>query len=165
MCIKCDCLMLLSLDIFTATAVENRRHDCRIAQGCPSVCSYQIFGLIDARAAILRTLYSKKLNSVALVRERTIPIDRRLSAKLVPTFADRGVSHGQRNGSPRPESLLFLPSSSPFVLTKLSGIPFQTRYFSENVVVPRNRTRTSGSEPGTMTTRPQRRSNIAFCVY
>jgi hypothetical protein len=35
----------------------------------------------------------KKTNSVALVRERTIPTrpsDRRLSAKLVPTFADRG---------------------------------------------------------------------------
>ena len=27
---------------------------------------------------------------------------RRRSAKLVPTFADRGVSRGQRNGSPRP---------------------------------------------------------------
>jgi hypothetical protein len=26
----------------------------------------------------------------------------RLSAKLVETFADRGVSRGQRNGSPRP---------------------------------------------------------------
>jgi hypothetical protein len=30
--------------------------------------------------------------------------DHRLSAKLVPTFADRGVSRGQRNGSPRPYS-------------------------------------------------------------
>ena len=27
---------------------------------------------------------------------------RRWSAKLVQTFADRGVSRGQRNGSPRP---------------------------------------------------------------
>ena len=27
---------------------------------------------------------------------------RRRSAKLVPTFADRGTSRGQRNGSPRP---------------------------------------------------------------
>jgi len=27
---------------------------------------------------------------------------RRRSAKLVPTFADRGVSRGHRNGSPRP---------------------------------------------------------------
>jgi hypothetical protein len=34
-------------------------------------------------------LYVKR-NSVVLVRERTIPTDRRLSAKLVPTFADRG---------------------------------------------------------------------------
>jgi hypothetical protein len=30
------------------------------------------------------------------------PSDHRLSAKLVPTFEDRGVSHGQRNGSLRP---------------------------------------------------------------
>jgi hypothetical protein len=35
-----------------------------------------------------------ELNSVALVRQRTIPdSDLRLSAKLVPTFADNGVSH------------------------------------------------------------------------
>jgi hypothetical protein len=39
-------------------------------------------------------------NSVALIREPTIPSDRRLSAKLVPTFADLGVSHGQCGGSP-----------------------------------------------------------------
>jgi hypothetical protein len=32
----------------------------------------------------------KKLNSVAWVRERTIPSDCRLSAKWLPTFADRG---------------------------------------------------------------------------
>jgi hypothetical protein len=30
------------------------------------------------------------------------PSDRRLSAKLLPSFADRGVSHGQCGGSPRP---------------------------------------------------------------
>jgi hypothetical protein len=49
----------------------------------------------------------------------------RLSTKLVPTFA---VSHGQRNGSLQPycqvsrlEPLLFLPSSSSIVLTRLSG--------------------------------------------
>jgi hypothetical protein len=33
---------------------------------------------------------------------------RRRLAKLVPTFADRGVSHGQRNGSPWPLNLCFL---------------------------------------------------------
>jgi hypothetical protein len=44
------------------------------------------------------------------------------------TFADRGVSRGQRDGSlrsyshlSRPESLVFLPSRSSFVLTRLSG--------------------------------------------
>jgi hypothetical protein len=47
---------------------------------------------------------AKKLNSVALVRERTIPTERSpfFLAKLVPTFADRGCrvvsatdSHGR----------------------------------------------------------------------
>jgi hypothetical protein len=38
-----------------------------------------------------------------LVHERTIPTERPpLSAKLVPTFEDRGVSRGQRNRSPFP---------------------------------------------------------------
>jgi hypothetical protein len=53
--------------------------------------------------------------------------DRRFSVKLVPTFADSGVSHGQRDGSlrpysriSRPEPLLFLLSSSTIVLTWLS---------------------------------------------
>jgi hypothetical protein len=50
------------------------------------------------------------------------------SAKLVPTFADRGVPRGQREGSlrpcsrfSRPEPLLFLSSSSSKLLTRLSG--------------------------------------------
>jgi hypothetical protein len=58
------------------------------------------------------------------------PSDRRFSAKLMPTFSDRGchVVRGQRDGSlrpysrlSRPEPLLFLPSSSSVVLTRLSG--------------------------------------------
>jgi hypothetical protein len=39
---------------------------------------------------ILLFWYKLKLNSVAWVREWTIPSDRRLSAKLVSTFADSG---------------------------------------------------------------------------
>ena len=53
---------------------------------------------------------------------------RRLSAKLVPIFADRGVSRGQRNGSPRPliclpnlDRYLFYSSSSSIDLTRLSA--------------------------------------------
>jgi hypothetical protein len=34
--------------------------------------------------------------------EQYRPSDRRLSAKLVPTFADRGVPRGQRDGSLQP---------------------------------------------------------------
>jgi hypothetical protein len=56
------------------------------------------------------------------------PSDRRLTAKLVPTLGDRGVSRGQCDGLlrsycwfSRPEPLLFLPSSSSIVLTRLSG--------------------------------------------
>jgi hypothetical protein len=81
------------------------------------------------------------------VRERTdsAPFhsssDRRLSAKLLPTFAERGMSRGQREGSLRPysriskqEPLFFLSSSSSIVLTRT---PFQTHYFSENLVAQR----------------------------
>jgi hypothetical protein len=40
---------------------------------------------------------------MALVRKRTIPTERPpLVGEVVPTFADRGVLRGQRNGSPRP---------------------------------------------------------------
>jgi len=55
---------------------------------------------------------------------------RRRSAKLVPTFADRGVSRGQRNGSPTAVNLclpnqdryLFYSSSSSIDLTRLTRL-------------------------------------------
>jgi hypothetical protein len=56
------------------------------------------------------------------------PSDRRLSANLVPTFADTGWNvasvtdpYSHILGFSRPEPLLFLPSSSSIVLTRLSG--------------------------------------------
>ena len=51
--------------------------------------------------------YTKtKLNSMALVRKRTIPTERPPPVgEVVPTFAGRGVSRGQRNESPRPFSV------------------------------------------------------------
>jgi hypothetical protein len=56
------------------------------------------------------------------------PSDRRLSAKLVPTFYGQNLPRGQRNGSPtvgisisRLQSLIFLRSSFSVVLTRLSG--------------------------------------------
>jgi hypothetical protein len=67
---------------------------------------------------------------VALVRERTIQTERPpLVSKVSTNFADRGVSRGQRNGSPtavisvsRPEPLQVLSGSSSVVLTRLSGL-------------------------------------------
>jgi hypothetical protein len=64
----------------------------------------------------LQYILKLKLNSVALVRERTIPTERpppvgEVSAK----FAGRGVSRGQRNGSPRPLSLFSRPGAATFL--------------------------------------------------
>jgi hypothetical protein len=54
--------------------------------------------------------------------------DRRLSAKLVPTLADRGVSRGQHNDSPTVVNFRFSRSEplfpcniSSIIITRLSG--------------------------------------------
>jgi hypothetical protein len=64
-----------------------------------------------------------KLNSLALVRERTIT-----TGEVGANFCGWKVSRGQRNGYlrpysrlSRPEPLIFLPNSSSIVLTRLSG--------------------------------------------
>jgi hypothetical protein len=74
------------------------------------------------------------------------PSDRRLSAKLVSTFCGYRLPRGQRDESirpysrlSRPEPLLFLPSSSSVVLTRLSGPCSRITTF--HLVVPGNRTR------------------------
>jgi hypothetical protein len=64
---------------------------------------------------------------MALIRERTIPIERLpLVGEVSANFCGWRVSRGQRNESllpysrfPRPEPLLFLPNSSSVVLTRL----------------------------------------------
>jgi hypothetical protein len=56
--------------------------------------------------------------------------DQTTSAKLVPTFADRGVLHGQRFGS-----------STAIISIFYEWTPFQIHHFSENLVAP-------GIEPG-----------------
>jgi hypothetical protein len=70
-----------------------------------------------------------KLNSVSLVRERTVPTERPAHfGEVSANFCGEKVSRGQRDGSllpyyrfSRPEPQLFLPSSSSMVLTRLSG--------------------------------------------
>jgi hypothetical protein len=80
-------------------------------------------------------------NSVALVRERTIPTERPLPVGEVSANFCGWLPCGHRGGSPtavisadplrpysrfsRPEPLLFLPSSSSVVLTRLSGCRYR----------------------------------------
>jgi hypothetical protein len=92
------------------------------------------------------------------------PIDRRLSAKLVPTFADRrchvvSVTH--------PYSRIWVfqtwvaTFSSKYLLSfthEAEWTSFQTHYFSENLVASGIEPGHRDLQPGTLTTRPQRRS-------
>jgi hypothetical protein len=99
-----------------------------------------------------------KLNSVALVRERTIPTELPpLVGEIVPTFADRGccvvsatiptvVNLGFLDRS----RYCFLPSSSSVVRTRLGG-PRSRLTASQKIWKRRE-------SPETLTTRPQRRS-------
>jgi hypothetical protein len=72
---------------------------------------------------------SSKTNSVSRVRERTITTERPpLVGEVSVNICGQTVPRGQRDGSlrpysqfPTPEPLLFLPSSSSIVLTRLSG--------------------------------------------
>jgi hypothetical protein len=98
--------------------------------------SYNIFVFVN------RTIQVKVINSRALVRQRTIPtVNRRLSAKLVPTLGDRWCRvvsatnpHGRYFLFSRPEPLLFFQVAE--------WTRFQIHYFSENLVA-------LGIEPGT----------------
>jgi hypothetical protein len=104
-----------------------------------------IFTVADAWISYLPVIINET-SSVAWIRERTIPTERpplvgevsakvlqievaTLSAWRIPTAVFLVF---------RPESLLFLPSCTH----EAEWTPFQTHYFSENLVVP-------GIEPGT----------------
>jgi hypothetical protein len=88
-----------------------------------------------------QTLWSESTN------ELYRPSDRRLSAKLMPTFADRGCHVGSMT-DPYSRILGFLGRSRYFSIKYLLSCtheaewtPFQTHYFSENLVL-------LGIEPG-----------------
>jgi hypothetical protein len=67
-----------------------------------------------------------------------------MSAKLVPTFTDKRMLRGQHNRSPRFSSLGAATFPFKYLLSythEAEWTPFQTLYFSENLVAP-------GIEPG-----------------
>jgi hypothetical protein len=94
-------------------------------------CSYDQYLLPWKICALSRitNYFVKELNSMALVRKRTIPTERTPHVEVGANFCGYGVSRGQRNGSPRPlisvfynpEQLLFNSSSSSVILTRPSG--------------------------------------------
>jgi hypothetical protein len=90
------------------------------------------------------------------------PSDRRLSAKLVTTFADIGCDGSLRPYSriSIPEPLLFLSSNSSIVTHEAEWTPFQTHYFSENPVASGIEPGPLDLQPGTLTTRPQGRAIV-----
>jgi hypothetical protein len=64
----------------------------------------------------------------------------------------------------RPEPLLILPSSSSFVLTRLSG-PRSRPIASQNLVAPEIEPGPLDLQPGTLTTRLQRQSTFFYITY
>jgi hypothetical protein len=65
----------------------------------------------SAEASFLQDPQKQKQTPCPLVRKRTILTERR---NLVSTFVDRGVSRGQRGGSPTVVNLRFLDRSRYF---------------------------------------------------
>ena len=73
--------------------------------------------VVDSSFIIYLNIYIKlHINSVAIVRERTIPTERPPPVgEVSANFADRGVSRGQRNGSPRPLISVFWTGVATFL--------------------------------------------------
>src|SRR5215468_7523881 len=95
-----------------------------------------------------------KKNSVAVVRERTIPTERpppvgEVSANLWRIEGSHVVSatgpHGRKSLFSRPESLLFHSSSSSVDLTRLSGPRSRPTTTQKNLAAPGIEPETSAS--------------------
>jgi hypothetical protein len=86
---------------------------------------------------------------------------------LVPTFSERVVSPGQRGGSPMVVNLslldrnpTFLSKCSSFIRTRLSGPRSRSTTAQKIWQDPESNPGPVGLQPGTLTTRPQRRSRF-----
>jgi hypothetical protein len=79
----------------------------------PEVTAYQTAHAAMLKQAILTQgdLLVKKLNSVALVRKRTIPTEQPHVGEVSAKFSGYRLSRGQHNGSPRPLISIFYTRS------------------------------------------------------
>jgi hypothetical protein len=113
-------------------------------------CSFTKFSKKSLRGKALQFYSHEKTKQTPWpesTKELYRPSDRRLTAKLVPTFAGREVLRSQRNRSPRkyswfsrPEPLIFISSSSSIVLMRLIG-PRSSPLFHRKCSIAGNRTR------------------------
>jgi hypothetical protein len=111
----------------------------------------RITELKETNSAVLPNVWLKtktKLRGLYSASELYRPRDRRMSANLVPTFANRGCHvvratdpYGRSFRFPRPEPLLFNSSSSRIILTRLSWPGSRPTTFPGNLIAP-------GIEPG-----------------
>jgi hypothetical protein len=116
-------------------------------------------------------VWSSKLNFVAWVREPTISTERRLSEKLVPTFADKGCNVVSVT-DPYCRILGFLDCSrycffqvAPQLYSRGWVDPAPDPLLLRKSGSAGNRTLTSESVARTLTTRPQRRSTFFYITY
>ena len=107
--------------IYSTKICEQAADTCRV------MILVYVFIREDVQIIAIRTF---ALNTTSIIpTELYRQSGRRRPAKLVPTYADRGVSRGQRNGSPRPlisvfctgAATFFYSSSASIDLTRLSG--------------------------------------------
>jgi hypothetical protein len=98
-----------------------------LSKWCRNISHMEWMGPVSVQLMLQKK--KKQKNSVALVCKQLYRLsDRRLSAKLVPTFADESVTWSVQRIPTAvnlsfldPEPLLFRSSSSSVVLTRLSG--------------------------------------------
>jgi hypothetical protein len=125
---------------------------------CPYLCkaqplSWAQFVATWTQSAFIASYSLPQTNSVALSPHENYTDWATVTCwqNLVPTFVDRGVSCGQRGGSPTTVNLnfldrscYFLSISSSFILTRAEGTPSETHFYSEYLVRPGIEPATSG---------------------
>ena len=129
-CFYTDNCLEFALYIRKETHVAQSGLYCSLILTEPGYCRQILLKTCSIDFDILLTVHLSIKKKLRGLSPRANYSDRAAAAgrRLVPTFADRGVSRGQRNGSPRPlisvfwtGAATFYSSSSSIDLTRLSG--------------------------------------------
>jgi hypothetical protein len=102
-------MQLSTLEINDASWEHVLRNKLSKLATCFMLVSCRVYSSIMKMEEIYSSETSFGPHFVALVRDRIIPSDRRLSVKLVPTFSGYRVLGGQHNGLLHPYSRFSRP--------------------------------------------------------